>query len=65
MAKKTRKVNARHWYSPIYRENDYGFFVEYYNSKYFLGYRPKDKRKNDTLVMISKSTFDALKKEWR
>lgn len=56
---------SKYWYSPIYEENDYGFYTVFENHNYYLAYRPKDKRKNDMCVKISKSTYSALKKEWK
>jgi len=58
-------MTRRFWYSPIYKMEDYGFYIESKNSKYFLGYKHKDKRRNDVLVKISKHTYGVLKKEWR
>jgi len=51
------------WYSTIYEEHNYGFYISKFKNKEYLGFKPK--KGNTIEVKISKPCFDVLKKEWK
>jgi len=56
-------ASERFWYSPIYEEYDYGFFIEKKGRKEFLCFKFKNGK--EVSVLIDHNTFNALKKEWK
>jgi hypothetical protein len=56
-------VKDRFWYSPVYKMDNYGFFIESKDNKYYLTYKYKNGK--EISVNIKPGTFKALKKEWR
>lgn len=56
-------AKERFWYSPIYKLNNYGFYVTTYNNKYFLGYKHTNGKSIE--VIIKRDAFNILKKEWK
>jgi len=56
-------ASSKYWYSSIYEQNNYGFYLEKKNNKFYLGFKYKTKK--DVCVKISYDSFMVLKKEWR
>jgi hypothetical protein len=56
-------IEEKFWYSPIYKMDDYGFYISEKNHKYYLNF--KNKENKVTSVKISNVTFKTLKQEWR
>ena len=64
---KNPATDDKHWYSPIYRMENAGFYVTKHDNSYYLGFRNVDnKGKNikSIEIIINKVTFDVLQKEW-
>jgi len=57
-------TKEKYWYSHIYREKDYGFYVskDKDSNKYYLGF--KDEKGKCIEVCINFVCFNILSKEW-
>lgn len=56
-------VSERFWYSPIYQEHGYGFYIEKKGNNQFLGYKYKNGK--EVIVKLDYNSFKVLKKEWK
>ena len=56
-------VSSKYWYSPIYQEHNYGFFVQKKGSNQFLGFKYKNGK--EVLINLDHESFRVLKKEWK
>lgn len=56
-------ATTKYWYSPIYREHNYGFFIEKVSNKYYLGFKYKNGK--EISIKLDYNSFKTLKGEWK
>jgi len=56
-------ASEQYWYSPIYEQHKYGFYLEKKGNQEFLCFMYKNGK--EVSVKISHTTFKVLKKEWK